>query len=342
MPELSSRRHLRRSTITVGVLVVASISGVLGLANHVKPQLALAGALLAALAIDAVSARHSVGGVTIHLHGPPQATADEPTEWLVQVAGVRRPVVLTPAAEPREPRLLVDSGDPSLLTLPPHPRGVLHHVAFDLTATGAIGLYQAGRRILVPVPTPLHVGPRATPVPVDWPTPRAVGFGLSETAPLGDDLYRSVRPYQRGDERRRIHWASTAHHGRLMVRESDGTGVVALQVVVEPGPPGHLAESVIGAAAWIAGTAVSRGWLVQLVTLDAAPEVGLVLPPGSPFGPGLVAQPAPVRHVRALARRVATDRSISHQLATATGGPLVPPRWSGLTCIVGIGGVRWE
>jgi uncharacterized protein (DUF58 family) len=32
---------------------------------------------------------------------------------------------------------------------------------------------------------------------------------------------RGVRPYQIGDQRRRVHWPSTAHVGRLMVREME-------------------------------------------------------------------------------------------------------------------------
>ena len=65
-------------------------------------------ALLAALAIDALSARAAVVGVTIHVHGPPEAVAGEPTEWVLRLDGVRRPVVLSPAVEPRSPRVLID------------------------------------------------------------------------------------------------------------------------------------------------------------------------------------------------------------------------------------------
>lgn len=342
MQEVSSRRYFRRSTITLMVILVAVISGLIGLASRSKPQLTLSVTLIAALVIDALSARSAVGGVKVNVHGPPEAVAGVATNWVLQVDGLRRPVVLTPAVEPRSPRLLIDGPGPTLLTLAPLPRGVLHHLAFDITATGPIGLYQAGRRVLVPIASPLHIGPRPALVALEWPKPRAVGFGLSQTAPLGDDLYRSVRPYQRGDERRRIHWASTAHHGNLMVRESDGTGIVALQVVVEPGPPGHAAEATIGAAAWVAHNAVSRGWYVQLVTLDAEPEVGPLITPTSPFGPALVARTPTPHHTRLLARRVGTERAISHQLATATGGHIVPPVWSGITCIVAPGGVRWE
>ena len=342
MHEVSSRRYLRRSTITLKDIFVAVISGSIGIAIETEPPLALSVALLAALAIDAWSARRAVSGLTINLHGPPEAVAGRTTDWVLQVDGLRRPVVLSPAVEPRLPRLLIDGPEPTILTLAPHPRGVLDHLAFDITATGPIGLYQAGRRVLVPIASPLHVGPQPAPVVLEWPKPRAVGFGLSQTAPLGDDLYRSVRPYQRGDERRRIHWASTAHHGSLMVRESDGTGIVALQVVVDAGPPGYPAEAAISAAAWIAHNAVTRGWYVQLVTLDAPPDVGPIIAPTSPFGPALVARPVSPHHTRLLARRVGTERAISHQLATATGGQLVPPVWAGITCVITPMGVRWE
>ena len=188
------------------------------------------------------------------------------------------------------------------------------------------------------------IGPRPVPVDVEWPRPRAVAFGTAETAPRGDDLYRSVRPYVRGDERRRIHWKATAHHGELMVRESDGTGVVALQVVVEiePDHPGPPAEQVAGVAAWIVGEALARGWVVQLATLEVASRARPPVALGSPFGPPPAPGPATPVPLRPCARRVTGPGSVNRQLATLGCGTVPRPPWSGLVCVVSRGGIEWR
>jgi uncharacterized protein (DUF58 family) len=40
----------------------------------------------------------------------------------------------------------------------------------------------------------------------------------SDTSPAGDIAFHALRPYQMGDDRRHIHWMSTARSGTLMVR----------------------------------------------------------------------------------------------------------------------------
>lgn len=341
MQESAGRVHLKRAGITGTIIVVGVLAGFLGLLADGQPQMAIGAALLVAVGVDAFAARYAVSPVEIGLHGPPEAVAGEPTEWVVQAHGVRRPVVLSPAQVPRTPRFIIRSGEPALIELPPFPRGLVSFVAVDLTATGPLGLFQAGRRMLVPLPSPLAVGPRPQPVDVEWPKPRAVGFGLTHGAPLGDDLFRSIRPYQRGDERRRIHWGSTAHHGRLMVRENDGTGVVAVRIMVDPGMPGYQADHVTGVAATVAAEAMARGWLVQVVTADANVEPAVPGQPASPFGPPFPTVPLIAADTTTRAERATSERAVNRQLATAVSGPLVAPPWPGLICTVGPGGIRW-
>lgn len=341
MERLSSRLHLKRSGVTTAIVALGLLAGLIGLVSGGRPQMTIGATLVAAVALDALAARLSVSPVRIALHGPPEAVAGQPSEWVIQATGLRRPVVVTPAVVPRSPRFILRSGAPSLVTLPPFPRGLVSSVAVDLIATGPLGLYQCGRRTLVPLASPLPVGPLPQPVDVDWPRPRAVGFGLTHGAPLGDDLFRSIRPYQRGDERRRIHWGSTAHHGRMMVRENDGTGVVAVRVLVEPGLPGPQADLITGIASTVALQAMGKGWLVQLVTADA--EVVPFEPerPGNPFGPPFPTVPILPGGTITRVERATSARAVHRQLATAAQGPLVAPRWPGLTCHVSPAGVRW-
>ncbi len=337
----STRVHLRPTGIAWALLALAGLSALLWLGTDAAPQLAIAVALLAAVVIDALTARASLGRLELRLHGPSDVTAGEPTEWLVRLEGARRPVRLRPALLPRPQQLLLQDALPGRVTMPPFVVGVVHHLVFDASVVGPVGLVEAGRRFRVSPTGPVFVGPRPVPAEVEWPTPRAVGFGLSEVAPLGDELFRSVRPYLRGDERRRIHWKATAHHGELMVRESDGTGVVALQVVVDLGAPGPGADRVAGQAASLAAEALRKGWRVQLVTLHARPVAPGIATLGSPFGAPprfTLGPPVPMEH---RARRVATTQDVSHQLATAGFGPRMIPRWPGITCVVAPGGVEW-
>lgn len=341
MERLTSRVHLKRSGLTGLVIFIGLVSGLLGLAAGGRPQMAVGASLLAAVLLDAFAARYAVSPVELSLHGPPEAFAGRSSEWVAQVSGLRRPVVLSPAVIPRSPRFILRHGEPSLVTLPPFPRGIVSSVAVDLTATGPLGLFQAGRRVLVPLASPLPVGPLPQPENLVWPKPRAVGFGLTHGAPLGDDLFRSIRPYRRGDERRRIHWGSTAHHGRLMVRENDGTGVVAVRVIVDPGMPGPQADHVTGVAATIALEAMAKGWLVQMVTADAQLLPAVPARPSSPFGPPFPTVPLVAVDTVTRAERVTSARAVNRQLATATQGSVVAPPWPGLTCMVGPMGVQW-
>ena len=335
-----TKRFVRRTPITFAFVVLALLAIACWFITDSEPQLAIATAIVVGIALDAWAAIAAVRDVELRLSGPEDAFAGEPTEWVVQAHGLRRPVALTPALSPRPPAIRLDSGTAGTITLPPTFRGVARSVVVDVTATGPIGLFDAGRRYRVTPDVPVFIGPRAERFDPEFPKPRAVGYGFSEVAPRGDDLYRSVRPYLRGDERRRIHWKASAHHGELMVRESEGSGVVVLLVVVDLGPPGPMAESIAGAAAWTAEEALRRGWFVELVTLDGttvAPAEGEL---GSPFGPSPVVRTVPTR-LETRRQRVTSARAVRAQLAGAAYGTPELPTTKGLICLVGPRGIEW-
>ena len=330
--------------VAVLALLVASVSLLFWLLSERTAQLALGVALVVGVVADGVFAHRAVRGGAVELTSPAVALADQPSPWLAVVRGCPRPVSLRLLLlGPVEDIVAVD-GRPGTLLFPPLPRGLVPYVVVDLVARGPLGLIGAGRRFRVAFREPVPI----TPVPVRgddrWPEPRARSFGAHEGAPVGDDLFRTVRPYQFGDERRRVHWKATAHHGELMVRESDGLGIVRVRIVVDLGPPGPDAEWAAGLAVWTVRTALARGWHVDLVTLDGGADVAALVDLGRTFRtPPLLAPPVPrplptvsqpVRSVAEGRRRLASAAHGRPEVADAAG-------WSGLTCHVTQAGLAW-
>lgn len=338
---VSSRRYLKIRAAGRAFVLLGLVSLFAWMLSSSRALASLALACIGALAVDAFLASRGVRSSWISLTPHGDAISGEPTRWLLRVGDQPRPVTLQAVRLPKPPPVLTEQGRPGLVSIPPTARGIIHFLVVDAVCVGPIGLFQAGRRHRVTPPTPVIVRPRPIPVHIRWPMPRAVGFGLSEIAPRGDDLFRSVRPYQRGDERRKIHWKSTAHHGELMVREDDGTGVVALQVTVDLHHPGEASERAIGHAAWLTEAAIQRGWLVQLVTVDDTPPAPRMPNIGSPFGPIPVTSPTPHAPPQTLAQMVSTVEEVRRQLATAVAGRPNTPPWKGLRCTVDENGVRW-
>lgn len=337
----TSRRFLQVRGPGVWALAVALLSLVAWMITKSQALGTLTLALAVAVAVDGWLALRGVRAASIVLTPDGDAVADEPTRWLLEVEELSRPVTVQPVRTPKPRPILVEPGRPGLVSVPPTTRGVIHFLVIDAVSTGPIGLCHAGRRYRITPPTPVVVRPRPLPIHVRWPTPKAVGFGLSEVAPRGDDLFRGVREYQRGDERRKIHWKATARLGELMVREDDGTGVVALQIVVDLDAHPFENERTVAAAAWMTEAAIERGWIVQLVTLDDTPPVPLMPDLGSPFKRPPITRPAPGRPPQSLAQHVHTVDAARRQLATASPGRPAAPRWTGLSCHIGRDGVQW-
>lgn len=340
------RRRLRVRTtgLALGLFALASLAFLAWLVSRREAHLAIAIACLAAIVIDVVLAARAVAKAELDLRGPDEAAAGAPSTWTLQVRGWVRPITLTPRLTARQDAVLVPDGRVSELTWPALQRGTVPFAVVDLTSSGPLGLGRAGRRQQVVLPAPLHVTPAKVDVDVAWPKARAIGFGTVEGSTIGDDLVRSIRPYQHGDGRRRVHWKATAHHGQLMVRESDGLGVVLVRVIADLGFPGPGAELAAARTAAVAIAALDRGWNVELVTLDAADEVPRLASLGAPFGqpPTLVAPPllplptisAPVRNAREVRRRLATA-------ACGTPASTAGRGWRGLTCRVHRDGIEW-
>lgn len=338
-----SRRGLTMNPVMWALVAVAGISLLFWLFTRNEPQLMIALAILLAGALDAASARLALSDLRLEVQGPGEAIAGRDVGYYARAIGMRRPVeVSRPGtwAFSRVRPIIFESEAPGLLTLEAPPRGVIRFLVFDLVAHGPLGLFECTRRLRVWLPTPMFIGPPPLEHDIDWPRRRSIRFGDHEIARVGDDLFRGTRPYVRGDTQRSIHWPATAHHGALMVKETDGLGIVALRIVVHLAHPGVASEMAAARAAWLAEEAGRMGWLVQLVTLQDTMAPPRPPPLGAPRGP-LPLSPPTLPRLETTDRRVRTRGDITRQLAAAGFGlPTVGP-WQGITCVVSPWGDEW-
>lgn len=125
--------------------------------------------------------------------------------------------------------------------------------------------------------------------PPVWRLPAGVPLGGSQGAgsagrprPLasGDEL-SNVREYVRGDDLRKVHWRSTAHRGKIMVRQDETRSVPLATIVLDRreqkhggSGPGASFEAAVSAAASIAYHVAERGYGARLLSspLTAPPR----------------------------------------------------------------------
>jgi hypothetical protein len=337
----TGRRHLRTLAPGKAALVLAALAALVWLIVNSRALMTMSMGLVFAVLVDGFLARRALARIRIDLAPAGDTVADEPSRWSLHPHRVLRPIQVRPALRPRPAPVLVDRDHPGTITLPPAPRGLLHLSVLDVTAVGPIGLCRAGRRVVAVPATPRVVRPRPVPLTVRWPLPQGIAVENTRPTPHGDDQFRGVRPYRRGDERRKIHWKSTAHTGELMVREEEGTGVVSVQIVVELGPPGPGTDDAVGHADRVAEAAIQEGWAVQLVTLDATPGPPRVGRLGRPLGRRTPEIEAGTTTPATVAQAVTGSDAVRRQLATATAGMPSAPPWASLRCHVTEAGVRW-
>ncbi len=159
--------------------------------------------------------------------------------------------------------------------LPTVKRGRLKTGPLDLTLTDPLGLSK--RRFEIGEPAEALVYPAVFPVS---PPPRLPGntFDAVRRSPMaqsGDELY-GLRPFQRGDDPRRIHWRSSAHHDELIVRQFEEFSHTHTTVLLDTRDvlmdfqstvgDGERFEAMVSAAASICRASQRRGDQVRLVT----------------------------------------------------------------------------
>lgn len=141
-------------------------------------------------------------------------------------------VVGTGAAEFDIPSLAGDARHEELFVLPTERRGVIPVGPATSVSGDPLGLLR--RAVPWTEPVPLYVHPRVTPL-------GHLGAGFlrdlegQPTPDLSpaDIAFHALRDYQVGDDRRFVHWMTSARVGKLMVRQFTDTRRAHLAVVVD-------------------------------------------------------------------------------------------------------------
>lgn len=156
--------------------------------------------------------------------------------------------------------------------LPTERRGIIGVGPLDVVVTDPFGLTSV--RVRGAERTELTVYPRIDPI-VGLPEsvghdPEAVNEAPAALGPVGDEFF-ALRPFEIGDELRRVHWPSTARFDELLVRQTElpwqGRTTVLLDLRAETQTEASL-DIAVSAAASVLTAARRDGDLFRLVTTD--------------------------------------------------------------------------
>lgn len=147
----------------------------------------------------------------------------------------------------------------------PPGRGVYPRSPLQVGTGFPFGLFEPSRP--VEVERELIVWPTTFPV-VAVPAPEGENslegaVSRNKAGSSGDVL--GVRPYRRGDSPRRIHWAQTARHDRLIVCELQSTARPLVLVALDDHPASHAGEGPSGSREWAIRVAASlcEAWMKE-------------------------------------------------------------------------------
>lgn len=156
-------------------------------------------------------------------------------------------------------------------------RGVYRLHRFVIATSFPFGLFIKEREIVFP--GTIVVWPR-TDRPVreakrGGTRMRRAGVTQAATSAGGRGEFRSLRPYQRGDDPRDVHWRTSARYAVPVVREYERDAAETLWIALELcGSDGEAGEVAVETAATLAARAVGRGERVALVTNDVVVDPG--------------------------------------------------------------------
>ncbi len=249
------------------------------------------GALLA-LAVNALSARRTVGAVRVSVEGPVTVTTGAGYRLRLRIEG--RPATVCAVAVEGADRAWYAAGLPAAgeLDLRAGPRGLVGWLEVAVRSSTPLGLVSCVRSGPVRLDSPIHVVPRRVWVAVP-PSPM-LDTGVSA---VGGEEPVGLRPYVPGDAPRDVHWPSVARSGSIVVRDrrtpaaAAEVDVVVDTVAAEPasvetaaavaagGAGGaenpEAAESVLGRARSALEQLLAQGLRVRLITIedDGGPPV---------------------------------------------------------------------
>jgi uncharacterized protein (DUF58 family) len=154
--------------------------------------------------------------------------------------------------------------------LPTERRGVLTVGPLDVLVGDPFGLTSSD--LAAVGTTELVIYPRIeaiAPLPVaSGHDPQAAARHPNALGRAGDDFY-ALRPYQVGDDLRRVHWPATAHHDELMIRQHELPWQERTTVLLDVRTYAHGPESfelAVSAAASVLVACSTRGDQVRLST----------------------------------------------------------------------------
>ncbi|MER5266587.1 DUF58 domain-containing protein [Actinosynnema sp. NPDC002837] len=165
--------------------------------------------------------------------------------------------------------------------IPTHARGLLKVGPLTLSRRGLAGLAHA--RTVVGDVVEVRVVPRVLPVRGLPGGVRRGHVGADERVERGGTDLVGLREYVPGDDLRRLHWATSARTGTLMIREDADPARPHLAVVLDDHADGYAEakdlEDAVEVAASLVAVAIAEGHPVRLVSSSGAVDVEL--PPGA-------------------------------------------------------------
>ncbi|QFZ24668.1 DUF58 domain-containing protein [Saccharothrix syringae] len=161
--------------------------------------------------------------------------------------------------------------------IPTHARGLLRVGPLLLGRRGLAGLARA--RAVVGDVVEVRVVPRVLPVRGLPGGVRRGHVGADERVERGGTDLVGLREYVPGDDLRRLHWATSARTGTLMVREDADPARPHLAVVLDDHAEGYpdaaRFEDAVEVAASLVTAAIAEGHPVRLLTSSGAVDVEL-------------------------------------------------------------------
>ena len=164
--------------------------------------------------------------------------------------------------------------------LPTERRGIVRVGPLEAQVTDAFGLVRrcfavAGDATLTVLPAIENLGGLASGGGLDDPL---AGIAHPVLGSLGDEDFATLRPYVVGDDLRRVHWASSARAGDLLVRQDDPPWQGHLTVVLdarEERLDADQFEVAVSAAASLVNAIAVRGDRARLIITNGT-DTGLL------------------------------------------------------------------
>lgn len=250
---------IRRPTAKAGIVAsVGALLVVVGTTAQAGWLFVLAAGVLGLVASGLVTS-HRLGAAVVSRSAPARARVGETVavEIAVQNRSTRRLPLMR--LEERTPALSslavacesIPAGATAKLELPRVAlrRGVFDGSDVELSTAAPFGLLRTRKRVEVPGRLIVH----PVRIDVDFPLPETPAVTADDALAVSragnGEVFAGVRDYRPGDQRRWIHWRTTARTGRLAVREHEEPARSPVVLVVAGFGADHDAEHVACAAA---------------------------------------------------------------------------------------------